>query len=88
MQYQIRKAIAFVLAAAMLLVIPVFGAQAETTFTSQTYDKDGMYLITLPDHKIAQEFVPDFEELGSVKAFLDMNLDTSVSEQNIITLSI
>ena len=88
MQYQIRKAIAFVLAAAMLLVIPVFGAQAETAFTSQTYDKDGMYLITLPDHKIAQEFVPDFEELGSVKAFLDMNLDTSVSEQNIVTLSI
>ena len=74
-----KKAIALLLAVAMLCVIPVIGAQAEEAFTSQLKTDIGLFRIDDP-HRAGQEFVLDFAQMQTVRAYLEMeNANTTVT---------
>ena len=74
-----KKAIALLLAVAMLCVVPVIGAQAEETFSSQLKTDIGLFRIDDP-HKAGQEFVLDFAQMQTVRAYLEMeNPNTTVT---------
>lgn len=63
----------------MLCVVPVIGAQAEETFSSQLKTDIGLFRIDDP-HKAGQEFVLDFAQMQTVRAYLEMeNPNTTVT---------
>ncbi len=76
-----RKFIALVLTVVMLLAIPITGVHAESAFSSSTDVGIPLYNICTPA-KAAQEFVPDFGAIHTVKAYLDIDAGS------MLTLSI
>ncbi len=78
-----KRILSFMLCLAMILTVPVFGAQAAETFTSQTVTTTPLYLISGTNNKAGQEFSPATTELYGVTAYLNNEV-----ANNLITVQV